>query len=53
MNLLLAVARPQKIKEVVKKLSAVILDIPLWVFTDKQDLSDMAFALDVAVINRS
>ena len=50
MNLLFPVGRLQKVKEVVEKLPAVILDISFRVFPNQQYLSDMAFTLDMAVL---
>lgn len=41
--------RLQQIDEILNKLLAVILNIPLRVLADEQDLSDVAFTLDVTI----
>lgn len=49
MHLLLTMRRLQQIDEILNKLLAVILNIPLRVLADEQDLSDVAFTLDVTI----
>ena len=53
MNLLFPVGRLQKVKEVVEKLSAVILDVFFRIFPNQQHLSNMTFALDMTVKRNS
>jgi hypothetical protein len=47
MHLLLSVGSPQQIQEILDKLPAEILNVSLRILADKQNLSDVIFALDV------
>lgn len=49
MDLFLAMCRLEDFEEVAQKLPAKVLDMAPRVLADQQDLSDVAFALDVAV----
>lgn len=47
MHLLLSVGSPQQIQEILDKLPAEILNVSFRILADKQNLSDVTFALDV------
>lgn len=49
LHLLLAMRRAQHIHKILNKLLAVVFDIFLRILADQQHLSNVAFALDVAV----
>lgn len=49
MDLLLAMCRLEELQEIAQELPAKVLDMAFRVLADQQDLSDVTFALDVAV----